>query len=494
MGKAKRGGVFGMIRGSVGPATYSIGKDGAGKKQQIIREKPVEVFNPRTRAQAIQRMKLVPITYAMNLLGDIVNHSFRGVAEGLPSKRYFMSLAMKELDIPFLRKGTLNRAIGGYQISAGTLGDTRSVNQLMNNVAVRSYGDMVPCVNGLVLPTDNHVTYASWCQDFIAKNPQYQNGDEIAVLYFITKVNAGIRSVELKKFRLLLDTNFTTDTPDEFKRTAGEGEQAVTWDFNAIYAASTYNEDIPFADFEDFMDNTYINIQPGVVATRMIPEFLSIQQNYDKASSESDAVAISIALLGNRACFFSMDEMGGGDYVPQTATQGAWPDRVAAAALICSRREGDSWNYTISDICLSTGYLATVNTPALLEQAVDSYMTDAAEGGVNSDYYLQLTQEQAENYAIASFAAEGTISITGTDTAVKSQLSGRLNPIDGKVILFVNADGYVINDGSGADANIAYVGFRWRNASTGAYITPSNYVKAEDISNDSNITFARLVD
>lgn len=494
MGKAKRGGVFGMIRGSVGPATYSIGKDGAGKKQQIIREKPVEVYNPRTRAQAIQRMKLVPITYAMNLLGDIVNHSFRGVAEGMPSKRYFMSLAMQELDIPFLKKGTLDRAIGGYQISAGTLGDTKSVNQLMNNVAVRSFGDTVPCVNGIILPTENHVTYASWCQEFIDKNPQFQNGDEIAVLYFITKVNAGVRSVELKKFRILLDTNFTTDTPDEFKRTAGEGAQAVTWDFNCIYAASQYNENIPLSDFADLMDNTYISMQPAVVATRMVPEFLSIQQNYDKASSESDAEAISIALLGNRACYFDMDEMGGGDYVPQTATQGAWADRVAAAAMICSRREGAGWNYTISDICLSVGYIAVVNTPALLEQAIASYMTDATSSASLSDYYLQLTQEEAENYAISSFNAEGTIDIGGTDTAVKATLNGRLDPINGKVILFVNADGYVINDGSGADAGLAYVGFRWRNASTGTYITPANYVKAEDISNASNITFARLVD
>lgn len=493
MGKAKRGGVFGMIRGSVGPATYSIGKDGAGKKQQIIREKPVEVFNPRTRAQAIQRMKLVPITYAMNLLGDIVNHSFRGVAEGMPSKRYFMSLAMQELDIPFLKKGTLDRAIGGYQISAGTLGDTRAVNAMINNVSSRGFGDSVPNVANIILPETGTTSYANWCQQFIDANPLYQNGDEIAVLYFVTKNVGGVKNVELKKFRLLLDTNFTTDTPDEFKHVTDAAEP-VTFDFNALYALSQYNDSIPTSDWLDLIDAAWVTTRPGETANQCVEMIMGFHQNYDQSSQESAAVKSGVYLEGSHAVQFVSDTLEGTDYVPQTATQGAMSNRIAAAALICSRREGSNWNYTISDICLTPGYLATVNTPALLEQAVESYMTDAVESGVNSDYYLQLTQEQAENYAIASFAAEGTVSISGTDTAVKAQLSGRLNPIDGKVILFVNSDGYVINDGAGADANVAYVGFRWRNATSGSYLTPANYVKAEDISNAGNVTFARLVD
>lgn len=491
MGKAKRGGVFGMIRGSVGPATYSIGKDGAGKKQQIIREKPIEVANPRTRAQAIQRMKMVPVQYALGLLGDIVDHSFRGIQEGWPSRRHFMSLAMRELDIPFIKKGSLDRAIGGYQISAGTLGDTRAYNKNSQNNNSRVYEYPVPTVDVITLPAANFLTnkYGAWCREFIRLNPQFADGDELAVLYFMTD-NTSHKAISVLKRRILLDVNFTEDTPAEFIYTYGEEGSEMTWDGNAVYAFSLYNDFVTPELVQQFFDNAAISLPTDRLATWIVPSFLGLQASN---SAVDNVYPAGVALIGDRAINFVSDSTGE-SFVPQTATDANRSGFIAAAALIQSRREGDSWNYSVSDICLTYGYLQVVNTAALMEAAIASYMTETGLDTSSSEYYLQLTQEQADVYGIASVNVSGTITVSGAETNVIATLAGRINPVSGKNILFVNADGYIISDGSGADVALAYGGFRWKNANTGAYITPSNYVKAADIADTSNIEFANLVD
>lgn len=487
MGKAKRGGVFGMIRGSVGPATYSIGKDGAGKKQQIIREKPIEVANPRTRAQAIQRMKMVPVQYALSLLGDIVDHSFRGIQEGWPSRRHFMSLAMRELDIPFIKKGSLDRAIGGYQISAGTLGDTRAVLVNCQNISSRFYERSVPSSSFVLDTMDDTMglTWADVSRNILATNPALQDGDEIAVIAFIVNNTAANKGVKVVKRRMLIDTSFTAETPEEFVFTFGEGQSATTYDCNVLYAASIYNE-IDSSTLAALTSESFLlTMPPARPGSGLFNAFMGFEFNAGEpyqyfvkpvtAASDISNGSIKVALVPE---------------VVSEVVNGA----LAAIAFVVSRREGEGWNYSVSDICLTKGYLSTVNTAELMEAAIASYMTESGIDTTSSEYYLQLTQEQAENYGIASVNVNGTLSIEGTDTNVIATVNGRINPISGKNILFVNADGYIISDGSGADVALAYGGFRWKNASTGAYITPSNYVKAADIADTSNIEFANLVD
>lgn len=79
MAKSKSGGTRSYIRGRVGADVYSIGKDGAGKKQQVVRSMPESVSNPRTINQMRGRMIMSTIMQVVSALKPIIDHSFDGL-------------------------------------------------------------------------------------------------------------------------------------------------------------------------------------------------------------------------------------------------------------------------------------------------------------------------------------------------------------------------------------------------------------------------------
>ena len=90
MAKSKNGGTRSMIRGRVGSDVYSVGKDGMGKRQQVIRSLAEEVANPRTEAQMFGRMIMSSVMQAVSALQPIIDHSFDGFPKGQPSISEFI--------------------------------------------------------------------------------------------------------------------------------------------------------------------------------------------------------------------------------------------------------------------------------------------------------------------------------------------------------------------------------------------------------------------
>ena len=90
MAKSKNGGSRAMIRGRIGSDVYSVGKDGKGKKQQVVRSLAVQVSNPRTTNQMFGRMIMSTVMQAVSGLSFIIDHSFDGVAKGQPSISEFI--------------------------------------------------------------------------------------------------------------------------------------------------------------------------------------------------------------------------------------------------------------------------------------------------------------------------------------------------------------------------------------------------------------------
>lgn len=80
MAKSKSGGTRSYIRGRVGADVYSIGKDGAGKKQQVVRSLAESVANPQTESQMRGRMIMSTVMQAMAGLKPIIDHSFDGIS------------------------------------------------------------------------------------------------------------------------------------------------------------------------------------------------------------------------------------------------------------------------------------------------------------------------------------------------------------------------------------------------------------------------------
>lgn len=90
MGKSKSGGTRSFLRGKVGADVYSIGKDGKGKKQQVVRSLAEQVANPQTIAQMRGRMIMSTVMQAVSALRPIIDHSFDGIAKGQPSISEFI--------------------------------------------------------------------------------------------------------------------------------------------------------------------------------------------------------------------------------------------------------------------------------------------------------------------------------------------------------------------------------------------------------------------
>ena len=84
MAKSKNGGSRAYIRGRIGSDVYSIGKNGKGEKQQVVRSLAETVANPRTASQMAGRMYMSTVMQAVSALSVIIDHSFDGFPKGQP--------------------------------------------------------------------------------------------------------------------------------------------------------------------------------------------------------------------------------------------------------------------------------------------------------------------------------------------------------------------------------------------------------------------------
>lgn len=90
MAKSKSGGTHSYIRGKIGADVYSVGKDGKGKRQQVVRSLAEQVANPQTEAQMFGRMVMSTVMQAVSAMKPIIDHSFDGIPAGQPSISEFI--------------------------------------------------------------------------------------------------------------------------------------------------------------------------------------------------------------------------------------------------------------------------------------------------------------------------------------------------------------------------------------------------------------------
>lgn len=90
MAKSKVGGTRAYIRGRIGSDVYSVGKNGKGVRQQVVRSLAEQVSNPRTSSQMFGRMVMSTVMQAVSALKPIIDHSFDGFPVGQPSISEFI--------------------------------------------------------------------------------------------------------------------------------------------------------------------------------------------------------------------------------------------------------------------------------------------------------------------------------------------------------------------------------------------------------------------
>lgn len=133
MAKSKNGGTRSFIKGRIGSDVYTVGKNGKGERQQVVRSLAESVANPRSESQMFGRMIMSTVMQAVSGLAPIIDHSFDGIAKGQPSISEFIrrNYALVKADAvahpasgnsfelsKFQEKGC---KVGYYAISTGTV-------------------------------------------------------------------------------------------------------------------------------------------------------------------------------------------------------------------------------------------------------------------------------------------------------------------------------------------------------------------------------------
>lgn len=123
MSKIRRGGVTGFARGRAGNYVFAVMPGTAttsGQREQVVRQAPDGVTNPKTTSQCMQRMKLGPAQRFYNAFAELLSNAFQGVAYRNPSRRHFISEALKA-EGPYLQKGVDRFIPAEYLFSDGSL-------------------------------------------------------------------------------------------------------------------------------------------------------------------------------------------------------------------------------------------------------------------------------------------------------------------------------------------------------------------------------------
>ncbi len=117
-----KGSAMGLWKGKKGSAVFYKIKNSNSAQKQGIRERVYEVSNPKSAAQAAQRMKLLPAQRIATLLKRVIERGFEGVEYGAKSRAVFMkyALAMTE-GVPATDKDSSIVYPGKYLIAKGQL-------------------------------------------------------------------------------------------------------------------------------------------------------------------------------------------------------------------------------------------------------------------------------------------------------------------------------------------------------------------------------------
>ena len=102
-------------RGKLGGASMGRGADGSTVIREIVTPK-----NPKTAAQALQRMKLGPAQKFYSAFSELLSNAFESVAYGGDSRRHFLAKIMK-LEGPYIQKGVERFIPAAYPFSEGSL-------------------------------------------------------------------------------------------------------------------------------------------------------------------------------------------------------------------------------------------------------------------------------------------------------------------------------------------------------------------------------------
>lgn len=183
---------------------YKISNSSNAQKQGV-RERVYEVSNPKTRSQALQRMKVRAAQNFYNTLAPILNRAMQGVKYGGMTRNEFMRYALSMNSSPAVEKGSSVAIPGNYLLSKGSLpafsydsAFSTSTELLFKSPA--SVNDEI--VSGTTL-TDSNV-------EAIVSNGAIKRGDQISILVVNDNLNFNYASFIVEAGSLFPSVGGTT--------------------------------------------------------------------------------------------------------------------------------------------------------------------------------------------------------------------------------------------------------------------------------------------
>ena len=203
MGKLFHG-PLGRVKGSVGNVTYR--RIYGVANASAMYDKVLEVANPKTGNQIIQRAKMAPAQKFYEAFKSVLDHSRQGLQAGEITRRAFMSDVMKMKNgHPFVTKGFEGLVAGYYPVAKGTLPE----------IAVNDFYTLTSKEGEAMVTFDLYSTLVSEgsvdviSANLIASNPsRLQEGDELTFLFIASDDYTGNTSYPII-ISFILDTNST---------------------------------------------------------------------------------------------------------------------------------------------------------------------------------------------------------------------------------------------------------------------------------------------
>lgn len=206
MGKSKNGGTRSMLRGRVGSDVYSVGKDSAGKRQQVVRSLAETVANPQTSAQMKGRAIMSTVMQAVSALAQIIDHSFDNVPAGQPNVSEFIrrNYALIKADVAanpsasntfgIVKYGEKGAKQGVYEIAAGSAYLPAAIVNEAAKATLTVAGDSLTVANikaALGLGSDEYITFVGLTAAGAAEIARFRIGSTLADDTVVTSSNIG---------------------------------------------------------------------------------------------------------------------------------------------------------------------------------------------------------------------------------------------------------------------------------------------------------------
>lgn len=175
-----KGSAMGLWRGRKGSNVFYRIANSSNGQQQGIRQRVFDVKNPKTAAQAQQRIKMRAAQNFYNALAPVLDRARQGVKYGGMTRQNFMSAALKmQVGFPNIEKGDPAAVPGEYLVAKGSLNgfSFRRSNPTSGEIEFNA-----PVTLTTMLEFDGDVTIDQTILDDITSNGSIHEGDQLTII------------------------------------------------------------------------------------------------------------------------------------------------------------------------------------------------------------------------------------------------------------------------------------------------------------------------